>query len=54
MPNGSIAAADFEIQLGHVFAHLNRAWNSRNRIGEADDQQLEAETQFPSDLVPNG
>ena len=54
VPNGSIDDADFEVQLGHVFAHLNRAWNSRNRKGEASDKQRELETQFPTDISPIG
>jgi len=54
IPNGDIDETDFEVKLGHVYAHLNRAWNSRNRIGESDQEQLELESRFPTDLYPYG
>lgn len=51
---GSIDEIDYKIQIGHVFAHLNRGWNSRNKIGEYDEKEREQFSSFPSDLEPCG
>jgi len=51
-PNGSIKSEVYEVQLRHVYAHLNRAWNSRNRLGEQTPELFELESKFPSDLDP--
>jgi hypothetical protein len=52
--NGCIETEEFAIDLGHVFAHLNRAWNSRNHIGEVSESQYHKNSQFPDDLNPVG
>ena len=52
--NGSIDEIEYEIQIGHVFAHLNRGWNSRNKIGEYNEKEREQFSSFPSDLEPCG
>jgi hypothetical protein len=42
----------FRIDLGHVYAHLNRAWR---RSGNAlPDDGWEWASQFPDDLTPIG
>jgi hypothetical protein len=46
--------AEFATYLGHVYAHLNRAWNGRNLAAEATDEQRIQFTQFPTDLLPVG
>jgi hypothetical protein len=54
---GQIDEIDFAIQLGHVYAHLNRAWNGRNDPSDVDDateQQRADLTKFPDDLEPVG
>jgi hypothetical protein len=45
---------EFRIHLGHVFAHLNRAWRMRNDAeGNAlDDMEWDETVQFPTDLKP--
>lgn len=45
---------EFRIHLGHVFAHLNRAWCMRNDTeGDSLDDKEWAETMlFPTDLKP--
>lgn len=53
-PGGSIEPEDYEVQLRHVYAHINRAWNSRNRLGEQTPELFELESKFPSDLDPVG
>ncbi len=52
--NGSIDEIEYEIQLGHVFAHLNRGWNSRRKVGEYDEKERKKFSSFPSDLEPCG
>ncbi|HMC13400.1 MAG TPA: hypothetical protein VKG67_03550, partial [Gallionellaceae bacterium] len=37
--SGVIEDAEFSIDLGHVYAHLNRAWHSRNQDGEITREQ---------------
>ena len=32
--NVSIDEIDYLIQIGHLSAHLNRGWNSKDNIGE--------------------
>lgn len=53
---GNIDEEDFRIQLGHVFAHLNRAWNGRNdaELVELTDDLRNERSQFPLDLMPVG
>ncbi len=48
--SGSIDEVEYEIQIGHVFAHLNRGWNSRSKIGEYDEKEREQFSSFPSDI----
>lgn len=42
----------FRVHLGHIFSHLNRAWNRRDLIGELDDQTWQEVSKFPTDLDP--
>ncbi len=50
--NKQIDEMDFRIQLGHVYSHLNRAWNGRNTAEEIDTERWQAQRQFPIDLDP--
>jgi len=43
---------EFRIDLGHVYAHLNRAW--RRSFKELADEEWEAASQFPGDLTVIG
>ena len=49
---------EFRIELGHVYAHLNRAWFRRNVhedfAASERDAAWEIATQFPTDLEPVG
>ena len=47
---GEINEADFRVDLGHVYAHLNRAWNGRNEADEPNSELWEAQSQLPNDL----
>ncbi|RUL75965.1 hypothetical protein [Dyella choica] len=42
----------FRIDLGHVYAHLNRAWRRSAKAVADDDWELAS--QFPDDLSPIG
>lgn len=54
--NSRVDEEDFAVQLGHVFAHLNRAWNGRNDNEiEGWSQETHVEmSHFPNDLYPVG
>jgi len=51
---GKIDESDFSVDLGHVYAHLNRAWHSRNQIEEISEDQWPVFSRFPEDLNPVG
>ena len=50
----SVDESEYAVQLGHVFAHLNRAWNSRNLKGQIGDSEWQNYSAFPDDLDPVG
>ena len=52
--DGAIEEADFAVDLGHVYAHLNRVWHSRNQESEITGKQWPTFSQFPKDLNPVG
>lgn len=43
---------NFRVDLGHIFAHLNRAWHYRNADDGLSDDQWHEASQFPGDLDP--
>lgn len=44
----------FRVDLGHVYAHLNRAWNTRNSESGATKENWESMSRFPSNIKPVG
>ena len=46
--------SNYAVDLGHVFAHLNRAWNSRDLRGRIPEGEWEDYSRFPADLQPVG
>lgn len=50
--NPDYSEEELRVDLGHVFAHLNRAWNSRHTPRELSDVEWEELRRFPSDLEP--
>jgi hypothetical protein len=52
--DGEIDEAEFAAHLGHVYAHLNRIWNSRNKTEEISSDEWSDYSQFPKDLQPVG
>jgi len=50
--DSDFAEEDYRVQLGHIYSHLNRAWNTRDRVGtEWTDEQFQEFSQFPSDIA---
>jgi len=43
---------EFRIDLGHVCAHLNRAWRRRLVAEDFSDPELETAGSFPLDIEP--
>ena len=53
--DGAIDEEDYRVQLGHVFAHLNRAWHGRDDVKLADiseDEFVKQQSEYPIDLKP--
>ena len=44
--------ANFRIDLGHIYSHLNRAWHRRNIPEDFPDTGWTVGSQFPTDLDP--
>lgn len=49
-----VCEVDLRIALGHVYAHLNRAWFRRNVAEDFADADRDTATQFPEDIDPVG
>lgn len=50
MNDSSFDETDFRIQLGHVFAHLNRAWYRRSLRRDIAEDEWGIASKFPDDL----
>ena len=53
---GGADETEFAVHLGHVFAHLNRAWHGRDdpHLDAVPDEQHAERSRYPSDLPPVG
>lgn len=51
---GVIDEAEYSVRVGHVYAHLNRAWNTRRVEDGAQELGWELASGFPSDIEPVG
>ena len=51
---GQISEEEYETYIGHLYAHLNRSWNSRNSIGEHKIDNFNELTKFPTDIETCG
>ena len=49
---GETSEVEFGIYLGHIYLHINRGWNSRNRTTDLTDEEFEVESEFPKDIRP--
>lgn len=52
--DGTIDDSEYGVRLAHVFAHLNRAWHTRDLEQELSADQWADHSKFPSDLEPAG
>ena len=41
-----------KIDLGHVYSHLNRAWQRQKLARDFSDEEWTAASQFPNDVQP--
>ncbi|MCC6487677.1 MAG: hypothetical protein IT364_09270 [Candidatus Hydrogenedentes bacterium] len=51
---GSIEDSTFAVDLGHIYAHLNRVWHAHDQNHEMSEEQRITFSQFPVDLDPTG
>ncbi len=54
---GKIDDPDFAVELGHAFAHPNRAWHGRDDAGLGEEITADdwaERSRFPDDLTPVG
>lgn len=49
---GGIDVESYAVDIAHIYAHLNRAWNTRNIASEVTEAQWEEGRSFPTDLEP--
>ena len=40
------------VDMGHILAHLNRAWARRNCTRDLTDEEWDAFREYPQDLRP--
>jgi hypothetical protein len=53
--NDRIDDEDYAVQIGHAYAHINRAWNGRYETSEkTTNEQRSASSKFPADIEPCG
>jgi hypothetical protein len=50
--NPEYGEPELRIDLGHVYAHLNRAWRRREIAEDFTDSEWVAAGEFPNDLEP--
>jgi len=50
--NPEFGEIEYSIQMAHIYAHLNRAWNARNLEAGYTPKQMEKLSQFPKDIKP--
>ena len=51
---GAIDEGEFSVQMGHIFGHLSRNWNSRSLEGEIPKSGWAKYSQLPTDLETVG
>jgi len=48
--NGHLDEEKFRVDLGHIYAHLNRTWHGRNQPDAITDEQWTMFSRFPADV----
>ena len=51
---GSVDGAELSVDLGHVYAHLNRAWYRHRLKTDFPEEEWKEASAYPSDLHPVG
>ncbi len=51
---GSIEEEELRVALGHIYAHLNRAWHTRDRTADVAETDWVQISRFPTDVDPVG
>ncbi len=46
--------ANYAVEIGHLYAHLNHAWNSRQLSHEIPEHEWAFYSAFPDDIDPVG
>lgn len=54
MTSETFAEDEFRVQIGHIFTHLSRAWNSRNSAKGLVAEDWDVISQLPKDLDQAG
>ncbi|WP_087024012.1 hypothetical protein [Thaumasiovibrio subtropicus] len=49
-----IEIEEYTVHIAHIYAHLNRAWNTRDIEDDVSEAQWEAVSAFPTDIEPIG
>jgi hypothetical protein len=44
--------SELRVDMGHVMAHLNRAWARRNSTADLTDEEFESFREYQQDLRP--
>ena len=50
--NPEYSEVEFRLDLGHIYAHLNRAWRRRDVSEDFTSQEWQQAGAFPDDLEP--
>ena len=50
--NADYSEVELRIDLGHVYAHLNRAWYRRNVPEDFPESDWDIASAFPADIEP--
>ncbi len=51
---GAIDEAEFAVDLGRIYAHLNRVWHGRDGKAPVGPAARAAASRFPEDIEPVG
>ena len=50
--NSEYTEDEYRVELGHIYAHLNRAWNNRNLEDDSQEPDHDESRRYPQDLDP--
>ena len=50
MQNDDYGEIEYQIDLKHIYSHINKAWNARNHIGDWSDSDFKKYSKYNSDI----